>query len=104
MIETAGLSANETPPAADKAAGILVPFLQIFLPVAILIIFGGWLLAQSSIENTLHPNLHNETDFVKLANFSLQQELATPARHVRSLVNEQEVQEFYRNQSRGSHA
>lgn len=68
-----------------------------FLPVAILIIFGGWLLAQSSIENTLQPNLHNETDFVALANFSLTQELAVTARHIRSLVNETSVQDFYRS-------
>lgn len=71
-------------------------FFSIFLPAALIVCVGAWLIARSSIETAENVVLQRDVEQVSLARSRLQGELARPIDHIQSLVQEGMVREVYR--------
>lgn len=70
-------------------------FLTIFLPAALLVCVGAWMIARSSIETAENVVLRQEVEQVALAQSELKTELQRPVDHIQSLVQEAMVRQVY---------
>lgn len=70
-------------------------FLFLFLPAALLVCAGAWLIARSSVETAENVVLQRDVEQVALARARLQAELVRPIDHIHSLVQEGMVREAY---------
>jgi len=73
----------------------LTEFLQLFIPITILIAVGTWALGESRIKAELSTLMADERTYVDLGLGRLDQELAVPIRHLVSLMNEIPVRKVY---------
>ena len=71
-------------------------FFTVFLPAALIVCVGAWLIARSSIETAENVVLQRDVEQVSLARSRLQGELIRPIDHIQSLVQESMVREVYR--------
>ncbi len=70
-------------------------FLQLFIPITILVAVGTWVLGESRIKAELSTVMADEKTYVDLGIGRLHQELAIPIRHLASLMNEIPVRKVY---------
>lgn len=73
----------------------LKDFLQLFVPIAILVAAGTWTLGESRIHAELSMLMADEKTYVNLSQGRLEQELALPIRHLVSLASEKPVRRGY---------
>lgn len=70
-------------------------FLQLFIPIAVLIALGTWALGESRHKAEMSTLMAEEKTYVDLALGRLDQELAVPIRHLVSLAHESPVRQVY---------
>ena len=73
----------------------LKEFLQLFIPIAVLVMLGTWALGESRIKAEMSTLMAEEKTYVDLAMGRLDQELVVPIRHLVSLANEKPVRQVY---------
>ncbi|MBS0347614.1 MAG: response regulator [Proteobacteria bacterium] len=101
MNQEARISFNFFIPGSLKDNGeidrrdLLVQFLYIFLPAALIVIGGAWLLGRSSERVAITPLLAHEQEHVSVARRRLEDDLAVPLSHIRSLATETPIRNAY---------
>lgn len=80
---------------AFRQASLFKEFMLLFLPIAILVAVGTWLLGESRIHAEQSILMADEKTYVELSQGRLAQEFATPIRHLESLVNESPIRSVY---------
>jgi len=68
--------------------GIIRGYFLLFSPIMVLVLVGGYLLGNALIERELYRLRSDESTFLALASGRLEDELAVPLRHVRSMSEE----------------
>lgn len=68
--------------------GIVRAYFLLFSPILLLVLAGGYLLGNALIERELYRVRSDESTFLALASGRLDDELAVPLRHVRSISEE----------------
>ena len=68
--------------------GIIRGYFLLFTPILVLVLVGGYLLGDALIERELYRVRSDESIFLSLASGRLDDELAVPLRHVRSMSEE----------------
>ncbi|HHQ4703894.1 TPA: sensor histidine kinase, partial [Aeromonas hydrophila] len=68
--------------------GIIRGYFLLFTPILVLVLVGGYLLGDALIERELYRVRSDESTFLSLASGRLDDELAVPLRHVRSMSEE----------------
>ncbi|WP_139379556.1 cache domain-containing protein [Zoogloea sp. LCSB751] len=74
---------------------LLIQFLSIFLPVALIVTGGAWLLGRSSEQAAITPILAHEQEHISAARRRLEEDLALPLNHIHSLVTEAPIRNAY---------
>jgi PAS domain S-box-containing protein len=69
--------------------------LVIFLPAALIIVVGAWLIGRSSVETSRNLVLQQEVHQIDIAHARLEKELSRPIDHIQSLVQEDMVRTVY---------
>jgi len=90
------VASRETMARVPQTREPIKQFFSIFLPAALIVCVGAWLIARSSIETAENVVLQRDVEQVSLARSRLQGELARPIDHIQSLVQEGMVREVYR--------
>lgn len=81
--------------ASSQTQHFIRQFLALFLPTAVLVCVGAWMIARSSIETAENVVLRQEVEQIALAQSGLKAELARPVDHIQSLVQEAMVRQVY---------
>lgn len=68
--------------------GIIRGYFLLFSPILVLVLVGGYLLGDALVERELYRVRSDESTFLALASSRLDDELAVPLRHVRSMSEE----------------
>lgn len=84
-----------SPSSGNQSQDTFKQHLVIFLPVALLIVAGAWLVGRYSIETAQNLVLQHETLQIDIAHARLEKELSRPIDHIQSLVQEDMVREVY---------